>query len=270
MTEFLTRVEKIYIYRDAGGEQVNYQVLKIWLKKCLKNKTLVELRKDPFSFYLAPLSIKNRSEKISKIANALARIRVRNPEQRSFPEKPANVEFKFELKNLMKEKRASASVYDAYEFMKLIAQLIPKKEKKSFFLHIIVTEQMIASFEPNDRYHLRSSFLGYPCIISTIGLIEAPAKPREFYIKIASGIPKELAIAQLGNRVLKRNDPRLTQVIKCQMLQTLFYQITGNPFCDNPDCMLYNAHWQEELIRSQVNGKLCGTHNKILKNYIRI
>jgi hypothetical protein len=34
-------------------------------------------------------------------------------------------------------------------------------------------------------------------------------------------------------------------------LQALFYYFLGEAFCENPDCRLYNAHYQSELIRSQ-------------------
>ena len=49
-------------------------------------------------------------------------------------------------------------------------------------------------------------------------------------------------------------------------LQSLFYFLSeGNPFCDDINCRLYNAHWQEELIHSQIQSKrLCKEHAELL------
>jgi hypothetical protein len=49
-------------------------------------------------------------------------------------------------------------------------------------------------------------------------------------------------------------------------LQALFFFITeGNPFCNNINCRLYNAHWQEELIYSQIQSRrLCDEHAALL------
>jgi len=269
MAQFLTQIQRIFIYQDAGAEPIDYLKLKLWLEKILVEKNLVEIRKNSFSFHLSSLSVKARAPKIEQIAEELARIRVRNPDQRSFPQKATQVEIDFESRNLQKEKKSSAVIYDAYEFMKVLADLIPKKEKGLPFLHLIITEQMLASFEGKDRYHLRSAFFGYPSIISSTGLVEAPARPREYYIKVGAGIPKELALAELGEAVLHRNDPRMTEVLQGCLLQALFYQILGNPHCDNRDCQLFNAHWQEELLNSQLKGKLCRVHKKMLSNYIK-
>ena len=39
----------------------------------------------------------------------------------------------------------------------------------------------------------------------------------------------------------------------------------GNPFCNNINCRLYNAHWQEELIYSQIQSRrLCDEHAALL------
>lgn len=268
--KFLTRLDKIFLYQDCGDEPVDYAKLKAWLEKFLRRKNLIELRQDLFSFHLSSLSSRACAERTKQIAKELARIRIRNPEQRSFPRKASAVEIDFESRNLLREKRISAAVYDAFYFMNIIAGLIPQNDKGLNFLHILITEQMIASFEPGDRYHLRSAFYGYPCIISTIGLVEAPARPREFYLKISAGIPKELALAELKDSVLKPKDPRLTEILKSQILQAVFYQITGSPHCDRLDCMLYNAHWQEELLKSQFKGKLCKKHQKELSEYLKI
>jgi hypothetical protein len=51
-------------------------------------------------------------------------------------------------------------------------------------------------------------------------------------------------------------------VLKGYVLQAVFYQATGEAFCDDPDCRLFNAHWQEEVLRAQrdVPYDLCPRH----------
>jgi hypothetical protein len=55
------------------------------------------------------------------------------------------------------------------------------------------------------------------------------------------------------------------------VLQAMFFFLTGGePFCDNNSCRLYNAHWQEDLIRMQVqNPTLCLKHRSIANKFNR-
>ncbi len=51
-------------------------------------------------------------------------------------------------------------------------------------------------------------------------------------------------------------------------MQAIFYYQTGDPFCDKQDCRLFNAHWQKDLLHSQLEvGKLCEKHQQILNNW---
>jgi len=51
-------------------------------------------------------------------------------------------------------------------------------------------------------------------------------------------------------------------------MQAVFYYVTGEPFCDQLECRLYNAHWQKDLIYSQLEvEKLCDKHQKILEQF---
>ena len=68
---------------------------------------------------------------------------------------------------------------------------------------------------------------------------------------------------------LEYNDTRLSKIIEGYLLQAIFYYETGESFCDNLECRLFNAHWQKDLLHSQLDvGKLCEQHQKILKNII--
>jgi len=100
--------------------------------------------------------------------------------------------------------------------------------------------------------------------------VEAPAKPREFYLaqQQLGGRPSEEAVAvlkqQFRGRFLDHDDPRLTEVVKGYAMQAVAYLLTGEAFCDDPDCRLFNAHWQEEMLCAQTADRYCERHASIL------
>jgi hypothetical protein len=42
--------------------------------------------------------------------------------------------------------------------------------------------------------------------------------------------------------------------------------MTGEPFCEERECRLFNAHWQEDLLHAQLDGgsDLCAKHERML------
>ncbi|MDP1853393.1 MAG: hypothetical protein Q8L26_04245 [Candidatus Omnitrophota bacterium] len=138
---------------------------------------------------------------------------------------------------------------------------------------IIVTKRLFATGDGKGRQmHLRSSVFSYPSVISLSGIVEAPAKPREYYLAkqslSGSGLwePEEARLKQkLKGRFIDYNDKRLLEVVKGLAAQAMFFYLRGEPFCKSKSCRLYNAHWQEDLIYSQVkSGKFCLKHNRLL------
>jgi hypothetical protein len=126
---------------------------------------------------------------------------------------------------------------------------------------------MVATWDRNDRrYHARASIYSFPCIISTTGLVEAPAKPREYYLKRQMGINSETLKEEFRGRYLDYEDERLTEVIKGYVMQAFFFHLTGSPFCDDKNCRLFNAHWQEELIQAQLKrgSEFCKVHEEMI------
>jgi len=55
--------------------------------------------------------------------------------------------------------------------------------------------------------------------------------------------------------------------MKGYVTQTVFYSLTGNPFCEDKDCLLYNAHWQEGAIFVQLESgyEFCKRHTNFLR-----
>lgn len=139
---------------------------------------------------------------------------------------------------------------------------------------IIITGRLFGTVDEIDkRLHLRSSVLSYPSIISISGAVEAPAKPKEYYLAKEMLSPlglwemEEPKIKErLKGRFLDYGDRRLAEVVKGLVSQAIFFYLAQEPFCKSKVCRLYNAHWQEDLIFSQVkSGKFCARHRKILK-----
>lgn len=158
-------------------------------------------------------------------------------------------------------------LYDGFELQRIFAQAIQEGG-----VHIIFTDLLTCTFSEDDwRYHARAVICGTPCIISTAGIVEAPAKPREFYTMQYGGHGVGPLKKKFAGRFIDYGDERMTQVATGYALQALFFFLTdGEPFCDSDSCRLYNAHWQEDLIRTQVeNPALCARHMSIANKFNR-
>ena len=140
-------------------------------------------------------------------------------------------------------------------------------------IDVLVTDKLIATYEENDRrLHLRAAIFGWPSVISTPGIVEAPAKPKEYYLAkqkyslLKAWELKEREVKQkFKDRFIDYRDPRLTEVLKGYIAQAIFFELTGNPFCENKSCRLFNAHWQEDLLRVQIkSGRFCRSHQQKL------
>ena len=109
---------------------------------------------------------------------------------------------------------------------------------------------------------------GNPAIISTTGIVEAPAKPRRYYLeKLTEALFEQNreTDTKYKGEFLEHHDPRTSDVIEGYLLQAIFYHETGDIFCEQKNCRLYNAHWQEDLLFSQLENKgFCNRHLKIL------
>ena len=159
-------------------------------------------------------------------------------------------------------------MYDGFELQKILRYLNEDNET----LHIILTNRLTCTFDENDsRYHGRAVICANPSIISTTGIIEAPAKPKEYYFEVmklkAQGLDIKSAKEKYKGKFLEYNDKRLTKILEGYILQVIFYNITGESFCEDIECRLNNAHWQKDLLFSQLEiSKLCKKHNEILAN----
>jgi hypothetical protein len=170
-------------------------------------------------------------------------------------------------------------LYDGFMMQRLLGTMINESESNTDHVHLVFEDRLICTFSEEDwRYHSRTFVAGNPSIISTTGIVEAPAKPKEWYIK-----QMQLSIYDIDRdddqidgisssdvkKYLDYGDYRINFAAVGYALQALFFFITeGDPFCNNANCRLYNAHWQEELLQSQIQSKrLCNKHDALLHQF---
>jgi hypothetical protein len=75
-------------------------------------------------------------------------------------------------------------LYDGFMMQRLFETMINESESNTDHVHIVFEDRLICTFSEQDwRYHARTIVGGSPSVISTTGIVEAPAKPKEWYIK---------------------------------------------------------------------------------------
>ena len=164
------------------------------------------------------------------------------------------------------EEISQVFMYDGFELQKILRYL----NEDNQIIHVILTNRLTCTFDENDkRYHARAVICANPSIISTTGIVEAPAKPKEYYFEVmklkTQGLDIKSAKEKYKDKFLEYNDKRLTRILEGYLLQIIFYNITGESFCEDIECRLNNAHWQKDLLFSQLEiSKLCKKHNEIL------
>lgn len=152
-------------------------------------------------------------------------------------------------------------LYDGHHLLDAMGSVV---QYGSDAFHIIFTNLLVCTYDDSDsRYHARSIISANPSIISIPGIIEAPAKSREYYVDLMTG---NTDLSKHDGQFLTYDDhTRLEQVIQGYCMQCIFYYESGEAFCMDKDCRLYNAHWQADLLHSQIeSGKLCDHHGAIL------
>lgn len=257
-------LNNIYIYGDSSIG-INFENLFDYVRG-LFSALDVEIRRDFLGYHLVP-------EMLDPLAERLASIKILDPIKEGLNSNPIYGEIDYEKRKILNPSSNSVGVmYDGFRLQSILYSLIPKDEKGFDRLHIVLTNQLILTWDSYDRrYHLRVAIFGQPSIISTSGMVEAPAKPREFYIlKQMIGIGA-LTMADLKKRFDKRfidyGDSRMTEVAKGYLAQAIFYHISGEPFCEDRGCRLFNAHWQEEMIYAQIESpyEFCDRHKVIIQ-----
>jgi len=250
-----------YVYADPTATTLRAKEVADYIQEKLGIPT--EIRDDFFS--------RHGGDDRETLARAIAATRVRNIMRPFQPMEPVYGEVQFELRLLEEPtKRVPGILYDGYRYLAVMRDLLPPDERTLRVLHLAFEHRILGTFDEDGRYHARAVVCGYPSVVSTSGIVEAPAKPKEYYrvkaqLSIALGAtPFDAAKEPFKGQFIDYDDPRLTEVAKGYALQAAMYHITKEAFCEDPECRLFNAHWQAELIRAQVeSGSLCPRHAEI-------
>lgn len=254
---------KIFIYDEPSIPELKLDSLAEFLQKIFHIP--VEKRKNIFASFG------------HNTARDIAATRIFNYRQKFQRYEPTPEEIQFEMESFADSaKTENIILYDGFEFHKIVSGLIPDKEATLDNFHLIFTNKLTCTFDDSDfRYHGRALIGANPAIISTAGIIEAPAKPREYYMDMMANYGMGLNIDSIKEKYrgqyLEYHDPRLDKIIQGYALQAIFYYITGDPFCEFMDCRLNNAHWQRDLLYSQLEfGKLCPKHQKVVDDWLTL
>jgi hypothetical protein len=216
----------------------------------------------------APAGVEHLKE---ELAAALSGARVTDPTKAERTENLPSAVIEYERRMLEREPpRPVGVLYDGFDLCAAYNMLLSHAGITLDGLVLVVTNQLFGTFEENEcRYHARVIILGHPCIISTSGLVEAPARPREYYLGKQLGLDRLSGEQGIPEKWLSLNDPRTTEVMKGYLAQAVFCHVTGEPFCEERGCRLFNAHWQEDMLFSQLNGEreFCEHHEQLLRTF---
>lgn len=254
-------VEKVLLY-DAPTTTVDTPALGEWVEK--QTGTPVEIR----DRLLEQLND-------GDLSRAFAEARVISPYQQTTGNTMLGI-IRYEERALENPEKAGGVLYDGRTIQNACNARIPRSESGFDQLHIGLLDRALGTWGGDGRWHKRINILGQPSLISVPGLYEAPAKPEEYYKEkqrhaLLSGDapPREILETQVEGDFLIQDDPRTTDALRGYLLQAYHFVETGEAFCDDPLCCLYNAHHQEELITAQLREPLfCETHAEEYANEI--
>lgn len=253
---------KIFLYADRTDEKFSPTKIKKYLEE--KVRFSVKIRE---SF----LEHHKKNYKIDWLSYKLSEIRIKNTEVPYKENIPHKLEVSYEEKLISQKVIPSGIIYDGFRMQEIFSNLLFPSENKLNFIHIVISNRLVSTFE-DGRHHLRTIILGIPSIISLSGIIEAPAKPKEYYI-LRRNLRDEFFLIDFKKKYKQEfidyGDKRIGDAIISYCLQAIFYQITAQAFCKSKNCCLYNAHYQKEVIKILVGnkGKLCKRHQKILEQF---
>ena len=265
------KFKKIILYDEPSVSEINVPNLVKFLKEILPVEVVV---KDNFFKEISSQQIQKISEsRVFEVNKAFHR---HNPSQSDLKLEEVFCKNSKAMEQTKKPEDATdiseVVMYDGFEIQKIIRESLLDFEDQT--LHVILTNRFTCTYDESDaRYHGRAVICANPAVISTTGIIEAPAKPRKFYIEVMASKAQGRGIKSVKEKhegeFLEYHDERLSKVIEGYLLQVIFYLLTGESFCDYLDCRLNNAHWQRDLLYSQIEiRKLCDKHQEILDSQI--
>ncbi len=239
---------------------------------------LAEMQKFIANIFPVEIELRKNFFKCSdeKIFEKISNTRIFDLKKQFKKHTPSIKDIQIEKENRDTSDDETMTLYDGFELQRTVSEFIPTNEKIDSILHIVFTNKTTCTFDDDDfRYHARTWIGSNPTIISTTGIIEAPAKPKQYYLDLMTCFSEDeikKIKEKYKGKILESHDSRLHKIAEGYLLQCIMYYETGDVFCENIECRLFNAHWQKDLFYSQIeNKKFCKRHSKImneLKNQV--
>ncbi len=238
-------VERVTLYR-APSTVADAETLASWLSNRISATVTVDDR------------FLETADRDGDLAEGFARARVLSPYERTTGNTMLGI-IRYESRVIADPNRGGGVLYDGLALQDLLRQHLPDQRTLDH-LHIILLDRAIGTWGDHDgRWHKRINVLGHPALLSVPGLYEAPAKPEAYYqakqshaMMAGDSPPREVLEEAVDGDFLVDDDPRTTDALKGYVLQAYHYLSTGEAFCDVEHCRLFNAHYQTDLIRAQL------------------
>ena len=203
-----------------------------------------------------------------EIAKDFAGARVISPYERETGNKMTGI-VRYEERALENPERAGGVIYDGFAVQRaLYPHAVDSSDDDT--LSVVILDRVLGTWGGDGRWHKRVAVLGRPALVSVPGLYEAPAKPEEYYKEkskyaMTGGVPpREYLENKVEGDFLVEDDPRTTDALKGYVLAAYHYAATGEAFCEDPDCRLYDAHRQEGVVRAQLREpEFCEEHAEV-------
>lgn len=249
-------VDRLTLYR-APTTVVDVERIAAWLRERIDRE--VEVRDRYLDLYTD-----------EDLPEAFAAARVRGPYERETGAGMLGIR-RYEQRALDHPDRAGGVLYDGLALQRALNARLPETEARER-LHIVLFDRVLGTWGEHDgRWHKRVNVLGQPALVSVPGLFEAPAKPESYYKArqrhaLVSGDPppREVLESEIEGDFLVEDDPRTTEALKGYVLQAIHFWTTGEAFCEDERCRLYNAHRQPEVVEAQLREPdFCDAHAEL-------
>ncbi|MCX7597307.1 MAG: hypothetical protein N2512_00340 [Armatimonadetes bacterium] len=256
------QLKRVYLYDDPEMDGLDTEALGRYLRARLP-QVAVEVRGEFFTHQLRRVAEEDQGTAARELAKQLRRAQVKDlvhPAERraSGREDPAEL--------------GLGPVYRAAALQAIMSVLLHSSEAGLDHLHIVLAGQAIGDWDETRQFRLRVACLGQPSIVSTVGLVEVPRRPRQYSFMrahlVALGLEEDLddLAEAFGRQALGYGDPRINDVLKGYALMAVFYRLYGEGPCADRTCRLYDAATQEELLACQCGPRtrLCRRHSEML------
>lgn len=250
---------QIYIYNEIPENDLDMERVLTYMQQKLP-KAVVELRQSFVAHFHSEEFLKKLSNAWNKELSAQRNI-----------ERDAEERLAYEKQVCQQADKISPNViYNGWYFWELLQSRIPCAENSTDKLHLFLTPRLFVTQDEGDRrLHARTILMGQPSVVSSSGLVEAPARPMEYYIvqagyhNFGQEIP-EAELKRFEGKYLDYHDLRLTDVMIGYILQTIAYRFWGEGFCGDSNCRLFNAHRQQEMLNAQLAPpEFCDIHQRL-------